>query len=554
MKRNHSGIKEILRLVDKWRMFILFSIGGLLGEFIFIMVISYGRKISIDAIVSNKELLFVSGLLLYTFGCLMSTASVMLFDYMALKIPKKMPYSERYTLLRTILTGHKKYRDNQISSADLLFRINDDIDEVSDIYEELFLLISCLGRSLGAVTIGAMISWKLDFLIILLGVLYYIIQKYKIGPMYDFMQKASAFEEKYFARFQDAIKNHLWIRIMINPSRFNDRLASLNKEYKAVNNECGKTNAWISVLSSGCYAIIMIVLIALGVYFVISNELSIGGLVAFLGIQGSLVDPLRYMGNFIEKYSKALSSYDRLLAVKTQFEIPMGADNPLHAFEKQSHPKDNIPFCIRLENISFSYIEDNEIVRSLSYNAESGQIHFIVGPSGCGKTTLLKLISQQLKPLSGSIYKYKNGERLSIRSNEISYITQSPFCFDGTIAENITFQSENIDYEKMMLAAEKAEILTFINTCPERFDFKLIDNGKNISLGQKMRVCMARAFYRDTSIWLLDEIFASLDKATADKLLDFIIRRTRDGICVFFVTHRHDWIPSGSYVLDMANI
>ena len=178
---------------------------------------------------------------------------------------------------------------------------------------------------------------------------------------------------------------------------------------------------------------------------------------------------------------------------------------------------------IELINLNFNYGKSNNIFKTnLNYNFKSNEITYIFGESGKGKTTILKLIMDILQPSIGEIT-YKNNDGLINNNNNnkyIGYVDQDPFFFNDTIKNNIILEDNpSIDQNFFDECLKISLCNNFISNKKEKENTNMGNRGDNFSGGQKARIALARALYQKPSVLILDEIFSSIDRENALKLL-----------------------------------
>ena len=212
-------------------------------------------------------------------------------------------------------------------------------------------------------------------------------------------------------------------------------------------------------------------------------------------------------------------------------------------------PKNRIVFDkkLKLSNISFGYFNSNKlIIEDLNMEIKAGDCIGIKGKSGSGKSTLINLIMGLLPPTSGdffidgkNIYDKNYPERLMSWRLAIAYVPQDFNLIDNTLAVNISLDSkpEEISFERLRYAAEKAQILEFINSLPLGFNTYIGERGVKLSGGQKQRIAIARAFYKDSKILILDEASSALDSKTESSLIE-TIKKIKSKLTILIVAHR----------------
>ncbi len=187
--------------------------------------------------------------------------------------------------------------------------------------------------------------------------------------------------------------------------------------------------------------------------------------------------------------------------------------------------------AIELREVSFHYHESKPVF--LGFNAEirQGALIRIAGESGAGKTTLFRVIAGLCPPNSGSVIILGNDvAALSPQDIRrlITYIPQKYALFSDSIRNNITMRNDAIDVRLVEQAAKLARIDDFIMSLPDGYETQIVEDGKNISAGQRQRIALARSFLRDTPIYLVDEISSAVDNVTKMELQESVVRVLRD--------------------------
>ena len=208
---------------------------------------------------------------------------------------------------------------------------------------------------------------------------------------------------------------------------------------------------------------------------------------------------------------------------------------------------------ITLENICFQYVTGGAVIKDVSLKIYKGDKIAFTGESGSGKSTLVDIITGIHKPVEGVVLiddvALTNDNIRSWRA-KIGYIPQSPYLFDGTVAENVSFGSV-YDEDKVKAALMKANIWDFLlqkdglNTC-------VGDGGIQLSGGQQQRICIARAIYDDPEILVLDEATSALDNETEQKIMDEIYNISANKT-LFIIAHRLTTIERCSKIVKIAN-
>ncbi len=176
-----------------------------------------------------------------------------------------------------------------------------------------------------------------------------------------------------------------------------------------------------------------------------------------------------------------------------------------------------------------------------------------VGESGSGKSTLFQLLMGFYRPLTGSMKMYGRDMAewdLDTLREEIAYVEQTPYLFNGTVRENILAGKKNATDKEVVQAAKLAYAHEFIMGLPQGYHTKLSEGGKNLSGGQHQRIAIARAFLKDAPILLLDEMSSALDNES-ERLIQLAIQNYRKNKTILVIAHRLQSIVTADIIVVM---
>ena len=197
---------------------------------------------------------------------------------------------------------------------------------------------------------------------------------------------------------------------------------------------------------------------------------------------------------------------------------------------------------ISFSNVGFSYDDKRDYVtQKLSFDIQAGEAIGFIGASGSGKTTIIDLMLGLLKPTNGSI-KYNDNELsecLSSWWSQVAYIPQEILLIDESIRTNIVLgiDEKEVDDDKLKKALKQARLFDFISQLPDGIETKIGEHGVRFSGGQKQRIALARAFYHDREVLILDEATSSLDSATEKEIVDEV-RYLKGDKTLIIIAHR----------------
>ncbi|WP_270838388.1 ABC transporter ATP-binding protein [Peptacetobacter hiranonis] len=280
----------------------------------------------------------------------------------------------------------------------------------------------------------------------------------------------------------------------------------------------------------------------LGGYYTYVGRITIGDFAAYILYVKMFIEPMKKLVNFTEQYQNGMTGFKRFKEIMDE-EIQEEAKNPKEL--------KNVKGNIEIENASFTYEDENEVISDLSLSIEAGKTIALVGPSGGGKTTLCSLIPRFYELDSGDIKidgnSIKDVSLRSLRKN-IGVVQQDVFLFTGTIRDNIICGNPEATEEEMIEAAKKARIHDFVMTLPEKYDTYIGERGVKLSGGQKQRISISRIFLKNPPIIILDEATSALDNVTEREIQASLEELSKDRTNIV-VAHRLSTIKNADEII-----
>ena len=282
---------------------------------------------------------------------------------------------------------------------------------------------------------------------------------------------------------------------------------------------------------------------------VIEGKLTLGMMLAIQYIIGQLNSPIEQLIGFTQQAQDAKISLERLNDIHA-----LEDEEPAHKHFNHYLPEEH---SINIKNCSFTYpgAGNEPVLKNISLEIPQGKVTAIVGMSGSGKTTLVKLLLRFYDHYKGDIYlgntNFKTISPKYWRSIS-GAVMQDSFIFNDNIRKNITVTDEKIDEQRLIHACKTANILPFIESLPLGYYTKLVAEGNGISGGQKQRLSIARAVYKNPAFLFFDEATNSLDanneKIILENLQQFFTSKT-----VIVVAHRLSTVKNADKIVVMEN-
>jgi len=280
-----------------------------------------------------------------------------------------------------------------------------------------------------------------------------------------------------------------------------------------------------------------------GAWHVLQGQLSIGELLVFLSYIAAVYGPLETISSTVG------SMQQRLINVQGAFMLidiePDIVDAPDAAI--LDRPRGSVEF----DHVSFHYTGRTATLKDITFAVEPAKRVAIVGPTGAGKTTLISLIKRFHDPQSGAVL--VDGidvRRLKVKSlrEQVSVVLQTPELFSGPIVDNIRYGRLEATMPEIVEAARSANAHDFIEKLPNGYNTVLGEGGAQLSVGERQRICVARAFLKDAPILILDEPTSSIDSKTETVILDALDRLSVNRT-TFVIAHRLSTIRHADLIL-----
>ena len=542
IKYEKLSLWYLLHYVRPHRKAMMQLVAGLMAGSILQLVFPFLTQTIVDQGIGHRNLNFIQLILVAQLMLVFSRTLIeVIRRCILLHVSTRVNVSLISDFLSKLMRLPMKFFDSKLA-GDLIRRIEDH-NRI-----ESFLTQSVLQILFATITIVifgcvlAIYSWQI-FLIFVLFSLFY------IGWVKLFMRKRADLNRKNFEQMSINQNNLMqlvygmqdikllgceqqkrWEWENIQSSLFHINMSSLN---------LGQWQQVGAVLINEVKNILITVLSATAV---LHGEITLG-IIQY--IIGQMQGPISQFVTFMQSTQDAQLSLERL------GEIHGKPDEEIEGsgLETEVSGKDDI----QLQNILFSYgsVKSRQVIKSLSLNIPAGKTTAIVGLSGSGKTTLIKLMLGFYPPTGGDIRIGNHSlQKISFREwrKHCGVVMQEGFIFGDTIANNIVPDGEIIDKERMLYAVEMANIRSFIESLPLKYNTKIGNTGQGLSQGQKQRILIARAIYRNPDYLFFDEATNALDtdneKAIQHNLNSFFKDKT-----VVIVAHRLSTVRNADQIV-----
>lgn len=475
-----------------------------------------------------------------------------------------------------------RYIDNK-SYGELVNRIIADVDTFSEGlllgFSQLFTgVLTILG------TLGFMlaIDVKITLIVVLVTPLSFFVAAFVSKKTFNLFTKQSSTRGEQTAYIEEMVGNQKIVRAFGKEEDAMERFDEINERLQKVSVKAiffsSLTNPATRFINSLVYAAVGV----FGALLVMGENaaITVGELSCFLSYANQYTKPFNEISGVIAEFQNALACAENFFKFLNEADEKdavsveaFASDDSKKNMEKNansagsklsvSEVQNTNAFArgvklvgdITIQNVSFSYVPERKLIEDFNLHVKQGQRVAIVGPTGCGKTTLINLLMRFYDINEGDIIldgvPIDEQSRHDLRDS-YGMVLQETWLKNGTIRENIAFGNPDASMEEIIDAAKKAHAHNFITRMPKGYDTEILEDGGNLSNGQKQLLCIARIMLMNPPILILDEATSSIDTRTEMKVQDAFARLMK-GKTSFIVAHRLSTIQSADVILVMKD-
>jgi subfamily B ATP-binding cassette protein MsbA len=538
--------KRLLKYTNPYRLTLYFVAFSAIALSAFGVLRPILLKLTIDESIVNtsmENLIFYVSLMI---GVLIFEVIFQFcFIYYANWLGQEVIRDLRVNLFRHMLKFRMAYFDKSAVGR-LVTRAVSDIETIAGIFSQgLFMIIADLLKMVAV--LGVMLYWSWKLTLIVLVVLPFILYATRI-----FQKKMkSAFEE---VRTQVSNLNS-FVQERITGMKIVQIFAREETEYKnfkVINDKHRKgwiKTVWYNSIFFPIAEIASSITIGLifwygGLRVLESDAISLGVIVMFMELVQMFFRPLRQIADKFNTLQMGMVATNRVFGI---------LDTHSSIDDEGSTVLSGIKGDISFKDVKFSYVEHEEVLKGISFNAVAGETIAIVGATGAGKSTVINLLSRLYDIKSGEILvdgiNIKDATLVSLRK-EIAVVLQDVFLFADTILNNITLNNPEVTEEQVIQASKEIGVHDFISTLPNGYHYNVKERGVMLSSGQRQLIAFLRAYVSNPSILVLDEATSSVDSYSEQLIQDATDKITK-GRTSIVIAHRLATIKKADRILVM---
>ena len=550
MKNNKETIKKVLDYIGKYKIFLLLSIILAAISVALTLYIPILTGNAVDCILGPGQVDFAGILVILKKMAviILLTAIVQwLMNACNNKITYQVIRDVRDEAFRKLEILPLKYIDSH-AHGDIVSRIIADVDQFSDGllmgFTQLFTgVITIIGTLLFMISINVTTT----LIVVVLTPLSFFIANFIAKRTFKMSKLQSETRGEQTALIDEMIGNEKVVKAF-------GREEKVIEQFDEVNNRLEKASVkeiFFSSLTNPCTRFVNSLVYAgvgiVGAFLAIKGRISVGQLSSFLSYANQYTKPFNEISGVVTELQNAIACAGRIFEfIEEEPQIPDAEDAIV-----LKQPKGEID----IQDVAFSYTEDQKLITDLNLHVKPGQRVAIVGPTGCGKTTVINLLMRFYDVNKGSIQvdgvDIRKLTRDSLRKG-YGMVLQETWLKSGTIKDNIIMGKPDATMEEVIAAAKASHAHSFIKRLPNGYDTVISEDGGSLSQGQKQLLCITRVMLCLPPILILDEATSSIDTRTEIKIQK-AFATLMEGRTSFIVAHRLSTIREADIILVMKD-
>jgi len=539
--------KRILSYVLVYRVvFVFVAISAVLIS-IFSTITPYLIKIAVDdyLAISNFDG-FILIICLMIVNLVLTVVFMFLFSYFANLLGQNVIYDLRVKLFNHILSFKMSYFDKS-SVGRLVTRAVNDMETIASIFSQgLFMIVADLLQMLIVVIVMLVLSWKLSLTIfVVLPFILFATRQFQKSMKVAFKEvRAEVSNLNSFV--QERLTGMKIVQLFNREKIEYENFVKINEKHKKAWLKTVWYNSIFFPIAELSTSITVGLIVWYGGLNVVLEDSSVtlGTIFLFIQLSQMLFRPLRQIAdkfNTLQMGMVAANRVFKIIDTKSQISNNGNSNGNL------------ITGDIEFKNVIFSYVENEKVLKDVSFKVKSGEKVAIVGSTGSGKTTIVNLLSRFYDVDSGEIC-LNNKDIKDFELNElrlkIALVLQDVFLFADTILNNITLWNKSISFDNVVTAAKKIGIHDFIMSLPGGYNYNVKERGVMLSQGQRQLIAFLRAYLKNPSILILDEATSSVDTNSEELIQNATLKITENKTSII-IAHRLSTILNSDRILVM---
>ncbi|MEO0570370.1 MAG: ABC transporter ATP-binding protein [Bacteroidota bacterium] len=470
----------------------------------------------------------------------------LLFNYFANLLGESVIKDLRIKLFRKMMAFKMTYFDTS-SIGVLVTRSVADMQRIGEIFSQgFFVIVADVLKMVAAAAVMLVMNWRLALIVFaILPVILVATRLFQRAMKVAFIDvRAQVSNLNSFV--QERIAGMKIVQLFTREKIEQEKFRGINRKHR----DAWLKTVWYNSIFFPVAEISNSIGIGLVVYFGVIQQIesvqdtAVGTIVAFFFLMELLFRPLRQIADKFNTLQMGMVAANRVFKI---------LDTDSHIADKGTVVLPQIKGNIVFSNVHFGYVEGEEVLHGISFDAKAGETIAIVGATGAGKSTIINLLNRFYEINRGQVLidgvNIKDFKLASLRSH-IAIVLQDVFLFADTIANNISLKDENISSSDIENAAKQIGVHEFISSLPGGYEYNVKERGTMLSSGQRQLIAFLRAYVSNPGILILDEATSSVDTYT-EQLIQEATNKITEGRTSIIIAHRLATIKKADKILVM---
>ena len=543
--------KRLLHYIKPYTGFFILALTTVIGLAVFGALRPKVLQLAIDQNIEQKfEPGFLSYVVLMLGLLVLEVTCNLLFIYYASWLGQSVVRDIRIKLFNHILGFKMKYFDNS-SVGVLITRTVTDMERIADIFGEgLFMIFSDILKMTVVGAVMFYMNWRLSLIVFftlpIVLIATKVFQKYMKKAFEDVRTEVSNLN----SFVQERITGMKIVQIFAREEIESNNFRVINERHKKGWIKTVWYNSVFFPIADLLSSVTLGTVIWIGgLNTVLDQTASIGDLTAFIMMVPMIFRPLNQIANKFNTLQMGMVAADRVFKV---------LDTTSHIQDHGNDILENVKGDLEFKDVKFAYVENEPVLKGVSFKVIAGETIAIVGATGAGKSTIINLLNRLYDINSGTItIDSKNIKSISVKNlrQNIAVVLQDVFLFADTILNNITLKNPDISEAQVEAAAKEIGIHDFIMSLPKGYHYNVKERGVMLSSGQRQLISLLRPYVTNPQILILDEATASID-SNSEQLIQNATQKITHGRTSIVIAHRLATVKKADtiIVLDAGKI
>ncbi len=481
-----------------------------------------------------------------------------IFSYMQIRLMGKVGQQVVFNIRNSIFTKLQSLPlqfFNQNKSGDLISRINNDTERMSQAFSETLLrftgdILVIIGIGTAMLLINAELGLIAIFTMLIMVSITWLLSGWIKNRNDNSLQKLGELS----GEIQESLSNFKVAVVFNRRDYLRDSFKTVNESNRVAATFATIANTILAPMYNfaGNFASGLILIFGIQILLIDKIQMGVapefGTLLTFILYSSSFFSPLKEMGELFSQIQVALASWTRIFRL-----LDMRSNQPRIEESEKKHDD----MLLKFDEVSFGYDPETMILKGININLKAGKTYALVGPTGGGKSTTASLMVRLYDATEGRVF-FKGQDIRSYSSEEladgIGFILQEPFLFTGTISDNIKYGNKelvNSSDEELAQILKEMGLEAVVNRFQDGLQTKINAGAENISLGQRQLISFVRVILRKPDLLILDEATANVDTVT-EQLLEEILNKLPTETTKVIIAHRLNTIEKADQIFFVS--